>query len=115
MKDWIASLPSPPTTRPRGVSPEVLARWWRRFATPIAPTHKSSRLEMAAAPPMPITFAVDLGKGASDVLPAGSACCPLTDNVAWMTAIGNDYSYEDIFVRQLMNMRGPETCCSASA
>ena len=25
----------------------------------------------------------------------------LTDNTAWMTAIGNDYSHEDIFVEQL--------------
>lgn len=31
----------------------------------------------------------------------------LTDNVAWMTALGNDYSYEDIFVRQLMNYARP--------
>lgn len=28
----------------------------------------------------------------------------LTDNVAAMTAIGNDYGYEEIFVQQLMNM-----------
>ncbi len=28
----------------------------------------------------------------------------LTDNVAVITAIGNDYSYEDIFVRQLMTL-----------
>jgi len=27
----------------------------------------------------------------------------LNDNVSWMTALGNDYSYEDVFVRQLMN------------
>ena len=27
----------------------------------------------------------------------------LNDNVSWMTAIGNDYAYEDIFVRQLQN------------
>ncbi|HJZ06221.1 MAG TPA: SIS domain-containing protein [Patescibacteria group bacterium] len=27
----------------------------------------------------------------------------LTDNVAWMTALGNDLSYEDIFVEQLKN------------
>lgn len=27
----------------------------------------------------------------------------LTDNVAWMTALGNDISYEDIFVEQLKN------------
>ena len=27
----------------------------------------------------------------------------LTDNVAWITAIGNDYSFDDAFVRQLAN------------
>lgn len=27
----------------------------------------------------------------------------LNENVSWLTAIGNDYSYEDIYVRQLMN------------
>jgi D-sedoheptulose 7-phosphate isomerase len=48
-------------------------------------------------------FAVDLGKGASDVLPRRFRVLSLTDNVAWLTAIGNDYSYEDVFVRQLMN------------
>lgn len=48
-------------------------------------------------------FAVDLGKGASDVLPHRFRVLSLTDNQAWITALGNDYSYEDIFVRQLMN------------
>ena len=27
----------------------------------------------------------------------------LNDNVSWMTAIANDYAYEDVFVRQLEN------------
>ena len=27
----------------------------------------------------------------------------LNDNVSWMTAIGNDYSYDEIFSRQLAN------------
>ena len=27
----------------------------------------------------------------------------LTDNVAWITAIGNDYSFDDSFLRQLRN------------
>lgn len=48
-------------------------------------------------------FAVDLGKGASDVLPRRFRVLSLTDNVPWITALGNDYNYEDIFVRQLMN------------
>lgn len=52
-------------------------------------------------------FAVDLGKGASDKLPRRFRVLSLTDNVAWMTALGNDYSYEDVFVRQLMNYARP--------
>jgi D-sedoheptulose 7-phosphate isomerase len=48
-------------------------------------------------------FATDLGKGASDKVGRRFRVMSLNDNVGWMTALGNDYSYEDIFVRQLMN------------
>ena len=48
-------------------------------------------------------FATDLGKGSSDKLGKRFRVLSLTDNVSWMTAIGNDYSYDDIFVRQLEN------------
>src|SRR5881394_3442027 len=48
-------------------------------------------------------FATDLGKGASDKLGKRFRVLSLNDNVSWMTALGNDYSYEDVFVRQLMN------------
>ncbi|MBI5772698.1 MAG: SIS domain-containing protein [Verrucomicrobia bacterium] len=48
-------------------------------------------------------FATDLGKGASDKLGRRFRVLSLNDNVSWMTAIGNDYAYEDIFVRQLEN------------
>lgn len=48
-------------------------------------------------------FVTDLGKGASDVLRRRFRCLSLTDNVPWMTAIGNDYAYDDVFVRQLEN------------
>lgn len=49
-------------------------------------------------------FVTDLGKGASDKTYRRFKCIALTDNAAWITAIGNDYSYEEIFVRQLMNL-----------
>lgn len=52
-------------------------------------------------------FVTDLGKGASDKVGARFRCLSLNDNVSWMTALGNDYSYEDIFVRQLMNYGRP--------
>jgi D-sedoheptulose 7-phosphate isomerase len=48
-------------------------------------------------------FATDLGKGASDKLGRPFRVISLNDNVSWMTALGNDYSYDDIFVRQLAN------------
>jgi D-sedoheptulose 7-phosphate isomerase len=52
-------------------------------------------------------FATDLGKGASDVSPSRFRILSLNDNSAWMTALGNDYSFEDVFVRQLQNYARP--------
>ena len=52
-------------------------------------------------------FATDLGKGSSDKLGQRFRVLSLTDNAAWMTALGNDYSYEDVFLRQLQNYARP--------
>ncbi len=52
-------------------------------------------------------FATDLGKGASDNIGKPFRVLSLNDNVSWMTALGNDYSYEDVFVRQLQNYARP--------
>lgn len=58
-------------------------------------------------------FAVDLGKGGSGSTPSHPKArndgknrfrvLSLTDNVAWLTAIANDSSYDDVFVEQLRN------------
>jgi D-sedoheptulose 7-phosphate isomerase len=48
-------------------------------------------------------FATDLGKGASDKTGKRFRVVSLNDNVSWMTALANDYSYEDVFVGQLQN------------
>ena len=52
-------------------------------------------------------FATDLGKGSSDKLGKRFRVLSLNDNVSWLTALGNDYAYEDVFVRQLMNYAKP--------
>jgi D-sedoheptulose 7-phosphate isomerase len=52
-------------------------------------------------------FATDLGKGSSDKLDKRFRILTLNDNVSWLTALGNDYAYEDVFVRQLMNYAKP--------
>jgi D-sedoheptulose 7-phosphate isomerase len=52
-------------------------------------------------------FATDLGKGASDKVGKRFHIVSLNDNVSWMTALANDYSYEDVFIGQLQNYAGP--------
>jgi D-sedoheptulose 7-phosphate isomerase len=52
-------------------------------------------------------FATDLGKGSSDKIGKRFRVLSLNDNVSWLTALGNDYAYEDVFVRQLENYARP--------
>jgi len=48
-------------------------------------------------------FTTDLGKNASAAAPRPFKVLSLADNVSWMTAIGNDITFDDVFVRQLAN------------
>jgi len=48
-------------------------------------------------------FATDLGKGSSDKMGKRFRVLSLNDNVSWMMALGNDYSFDDVFVGQLKN------------
>jgi D-sedoheptulose 7-phosphate isomerase len=48
-------------------------------------------------------FVTDLGKGASDVLQKPFRCLSINDNTPWITAVGNDYAFEEVFTRQLNN------------
>jgi D-sedoheptulose 7-phosphate isomerase len=52
-------------------------------------------------------FITDLGKGASDKLARRFRCLSLNDNVSWLTALGNDYAYEDVYLGQLQNYARP--------
>jgi D-sedoheptulose 7-phosphate isomerase len=48
-------------------------------------------------------FVTDLGKGASDKLSRRFRCMSINDNTPWITALGNDYAYDQIFAKQLAN------------
>jgi D-sedoheptulose 7-phosphate isomerase len=52
-------------------------------------------------------FVTDFGKNASEAMGQKFRVLTLNDNVSWMTAIGNDYAYEDVFWRQLENYARP--------
>jgi D-sedoheptulose 7-phosphate isomerase len=49
----------------------------------------------------------DLGKGASDKTGKRFRIICLSSDVSWITALGNDYSYEDVFAGQLQNYGRP--------
>lgn len=48
-------------------------------------------------------FITDLGKSSSDKAYRRFRCLSLNENLSWITAIGNDYAYEDVYLRQLEN------------
>ena len=52
-------------------------------------------------------FITDLGKSASDKMGKRFRCLSLNENVSWITALGNDYAYEDVYLRQLQNYARP--------
>jgi D-sedoheptulose 7-phosphate isomerase len=52
-------------------------------------------------------FATDLGKGASDKVGKRFRIVSLNDNMSWMTALANDFSYDEVFVGQLKNYGKP--------
>ena len=49
----------------------------------------------------------DLAKSASDVTENRFKCYSLNEFTSLMTAIANDYSYEDVFVKQMENFANP--------
>ncbi len=52
-------------------------------------------------------FVTDLGKNSSEAMPTPFRVLSINDNVSWLTAIGNDYNFNDVFVHQLRNYAQP--------
>ena len=52
-------------------------------------------------------FATDMVKGAGDALQKRVKVISLNDNTGLLTAIGNDYSYEDVFYKQVKTLADP--------
>jgi len=52
-------------------------------------------------------FITDLGKSSSEAAENRFKCFSLNECTSLITAIGNDYAYEDVFVEQLKNFANP--------
>ena len=103
MKDWISAYAAAQNEALLSVSPAAIERIVLRLKTAIDEDRQIFAFGNGGSGANASHFATDLGKGSSDKLPQRFRVLSLTDNVAWLTALGNDYSYDDAFVRQLQN------------
>ncbi len=107
MNDWIREYLAAQQRLLASIDPEqvagfvrVLSRAWREDRHVFAFGNGGSAANCSH-------FAVDLGKGSSDALGRRFRVISLNENIAWLTALGNNCAYEDVFSGQLQNYGRP--------
>jgi D-sedoheptulose 7-phosphate isomerase len=103
MNDWIADYVRAQKAALDSIPADAVARLVQRLGTVVSEDRQIFCFGNGGSAANCSHFATDLGKGSSDKVGRRFRVLSLNDNVSWMTAIGNDYSYEDVFVRQLQN------------
>jgi D-sedoheptulose 7-phosphate isomerase len=103
MKDWISNYVKAQKTAHDSIPVDAVAQLIEKFQQALKEDRQIFVFGNGGSAANASHFATDLGKGASDKLGKRFRVLSLNDNTSWMTALGNDYSYEDVFVRQLMN------------
>ena len=78
-----------------------------RSARPGNRTGRSSRSATAATPQAPRTSPPTWARGPATRWPGGSGSSPWPTTSPWLTALGNDYCFDDVFVRPLQNYARP--------
>lgn len=114
-------------TGPGALNPETFARWYRdqtlrqwealdveaigRLAVAVESCAAAGRtiyvMGNGGSAATAAHIATDLSKTAAVPGKPSARCVSLSDNVAYITAIGNDLSFDDIFSRQLENLVAP--------
>jgi D-sedoheptulose 7-phosphate isomerase len=107
MNSWITDYVSAQKAAHDSVPAEAVARIIETFQKALAEDRQIFAFGNGGSASNVSHFVTDLGKGSSDKLGRRFRVFSLNDNVSWMTALGNDYAYEDIFVRQLENYARP--------
>ena len=107
MKSWITDYMRYQIAALYAIDPEQVARLIDQFRQALSQETQVFVFGNGGSAANASHFVTDLGKGASDKLGKRFRCLSLNDNVSWMTALGNDYSYEDVFLRQLLNLAKP--------
>src|SRR5215212_10226785 len=107
MNDWISNYITAQKTALDSVSAVEVAAIIKRLQQALKDDRQIFVFGNGGSAANASHFATDLGKGSSDKVGRRFRVMSLNDNVSWMTALGNDYAYEDIFVRQLENYARP--------
>ena len=103
MKQWLADYLEAQQAAHSSIPIDAVAGVIERFRTALEEDRQIFVFGNGGSAANASHFATDLGKGSSDKLGKRFRVLSLNDNTSWMTALGNDYAYEDVFVRQLMN------------
>jgi len=103
MKQWLADYLKAQQSAHGSIPIDAVAGVIERFRTALEEDRQIFVFGNGGSAANASHFATDLGKGSSDKLGKRFRVLSLNDNTSWMTALGNDYAYEDVFVRQLMN------------
>jgi len=107
MKQWLANYLTAQQAAHGSIPIDAVAQIIERFRAALQEDRQIFVFGNGGSAANASHFATDLGKGSSDKLGKRFRILSLNDNVSWMTALGNDYAYEDVFVRQLMNYAKP--------
>ena len=105
--DWIGRYLQKQKEALDSIPREAVARLVNRFRAALAEDRQIFVFGNGGSAANASHFITDLGKGASDKVGKRFRCLSLNDNVSWITALGNDYAYEDVYVRQLENYARP--------
>ncbi|HEX5223063.1 MAG TPA: SIS domain-containing protein [Verrucomicrobiae bacterium] len=103
MNEWIADYARGQKAALDSIPADAVARIIQKLRTAVQEDRQIFVFGNGGSAANASHFATDLGKGASDKVGSRFRVLSLNDNVSWLTALGNDYAYEDVFVRQLHN------------
>src|SRR6187399_1540903 len=107
MNDWIAGYIGAQKAALDSIPVDQVARLIEHLKKAVAEDRQIFSFGNGGSASNSSHFATDLGKGSSDKLDRRFRVVSLNDNISWITALGNDYTYEDVYVRQLMNYGRP--------
>jgi D-sedoheptulose 7-phosphate isomerase len=101
--DWIEKYRAQQLDAINSIPAAPVARIIERLRTALKEDHHIFVFGNGGSASNASHFATDLGKGSSDKCGSRFRVLSLNENLSWITALANDYHYDDVYSRQLHN------------